>query len=279
MSAAHEPFAELAAAHALGALDGEDMARFRGHLAEGCAECTRLLAEYDAALVRMAGDFREAPPARVRHALLTRLEPARPRGARLRQTLRAAAGMALAAGLGALVMGGYLRTLYEERLDQVAREADNLRAQLADQVQTVSALRAQLADQERTLTMVRAQSEEQGRTLALLSDPATQVVTLAGLPPSPQAQGRMIWNSRAGGLFVAVDLPAVPPGKIYELWAIAAGKPVPAGLFGVDAEGKGELRVAPLADAPEVEVFAVTLEPEGGVPSPTGPMYLASKAA
>jgi anti-sigma-K factor RskA len=28
-----------------------------------------------------------------------------------------------------------------------------------------------------------------------------------------------------------------------------------------------------------VDVFAVTLEPEGGVPAPTGAMYLAGKSA
>jgi anti-sigma-K factor RskA len=34
--------------------------------------------------------------------------------------------------------------------------------------------------------------------------------------------------------------------------------------------------VAPVDDGP-VKVFAVTLEPAGGVPAPTGPMVLASK--
>ncbi len=45
----------------------------------------------------------------------------------------------------------------------------------------------------------------------------------------------------------------------------------------MDAEGKGRLAVAPLAGVATVDVFAVTLEPAGGVPSPTGAMYLASK--
>ena len=75
------------------------------------------------------------------------------------------------------------------------------------------------------------------------------------------------------------DLPPPPAGKVYELWAIAGGKPLPAGLFTVDAEGKGSLAVAPLAGVATVEVFAVTLEPAEGVQSPTGAMYLASKKA
>jgi hypothetical protein len=56
----------------------------------------------------------------------------------------------------------------------------------------------------------------------------------------------MIWNGRAGGLLVTADLPPAPEGKVYELWAIAGGRPRPAGLFTVDAGGKASLHVAPL---------------------------------
>ena len=126
---------------------------------------------------------------------------------------------------------------------------------------------------------MKAQAAEQERTLALLGDPETRLVSLAGLAPRPQAQGRIIWNARAGGLLVAADLPPPPAGKVYELWAIAGGQPLPAGLFTVDAEGKASLTVAPLAGVATVDVFAVTLEPAGGVQSPTGAMYLASKKA
>src|SRR5439155_6750326 len=86
----------------------------------------------------------------------------------------------------------------------------------------------------------------------------TRLVSLAGLAPRPQAQGRIIWNARAGGLLVAADLPPPPAGKVYELWAIAGGEPLPAGLFTVDAEGKASLAVAPLAGVATVDVFAVT---------------------
>jgi anti-sigma-K factor RskA len=192
--------------------------------------------------------------------------------------LVSATGMALAAGIAAVVTAGALRARYEPQLERLAREAAGLREQLAVQVGTVNDLRQRLAEQERTLTMVRAESTEQTRQLTLLTDPASRVVELAGLAPSPGAQGRVIWNPRAGGLLVAVDLPPVPPGKTYELWAISGGKPLPAGLFNVDAQGKGTLTLSPLEGVSTVDVFAVTLEPEGGVPQPTGQMYLASKA-
>jgi len=244
MSEAHEPFEELAAGYALGALEAPDAARFERHLASGCDACARALADYREALARVAAEGSEPPPARVRHAVLARVDEASaPRRRRIGLVVGWAASTALAAGIAAALTGGWVRTRYEARLDAVARD--------------------------------RA---EQARTLALLADPATHVVTLAGLAPSPGAQARMIWNGRAGGLLVTADLPPPPEGKVYELWAIAGGKPRPAGLFTVDAEGRSSLHVAPLEGVATIDVFAVTLEPAGGVPAPTGAMYLASSA-
>ena len=66
------------AGHVLGALEGEDASRFAAHLAAGCTECERAIVEYQEALARAAADLREAPPARVRHALLERIGEAQP---------------------------------------------------------------------------------------------------------------------------------------------------------------------------------------------------------
>jgi anti-sigma-K factor RskA len=243
MNEAHGPFEELAAGYALGALDAPDAARFERHLAGGCDACARALADYREALARVAAEGSAPPPARVRHAVLARVDGAAPRRPRIGLVVGWAASTALAAGIAAALTAGWVRTRYEARLDAVARDRAG-----------------------------------QARTLALLADPATRVVTLAGLAPSPGAQGRMIWNGRAGGLLVTADLPRAPEGKVYELWAIAGGKPRPAGLFTVDAEGKATLHVAPIEGVAGVDVFAVTLEPAGGVPAPTGAMYLASSA-
>lgn len=44
---------DLAALYALGALDGEDVWTFRTHLLDGCAECARELAEFEAATAEL----------------------------------------------------------------------------------------------------------------------------------------------------------------------------------------------------------------------------------
>lgn len=245
----HEHFDELIAAHALGALAGAELEELLAHLRSGCAECDRLLAEDAETLAAMAAEFASPPPAAAKRTLLARLPaPAGPAVPHPRRWLATAAGMALAAGLGALAVGAALRARHAEELARVAAD--------------VAALRVEL--------------EGERATRALLEDPATRFVALRGLPPSPKASGRVVWHPERGGIFVATDLPTAPPGKAYELWAIAGGTPRPAGVFSVDARGTGRLAVKPLPDALPVDAFAVTLEPAGGVPAPTGAMYLSS---
>jgi anti-sigma-K factor RskA len=247
--ATHEPFDELAAVYALGALSGPELEEFLAHLRAGCAVCARALAEHEDTLARAAAGLAAPPPAAVRRALLDRLDaPAAPPRPRRPAWLRAATGMALAAGLAALGVGAALRARQASELGRLEGEMQALRAEVA----------------------------AERRLRALLEDPATRFVALRGLEPSPGAEARVVWHPERGGLLVATDLPPPPRGKAYELWAIAGGTPRPAGVFSVDARGVGRMTLAPLAGAPPVEVFAVTLEPEGGVPAPTGPMFLAS---
>jgi anti-sigma-K factor RskA len=195
------------------------------------------------------------PPARVKTALMSRIEaearplrppdPRSPWWAPWRLTLAGALAVAAVAVLG---LSWQVTTLDRE----LARRS----GELAD-------LRAKVAEQQQLLAVLRA--------------PDTRVAALGGLKPSPAAHGRMWWNREAGGLFVATGLPAAPGGKTYQLWAIAGGKPVSAGIFGVDARGGATLPVKPLPSLGDVEMFAVTLEPAGGLPQPSGEMYLAGK--
>jgi len=104
------------------------------------------------------------------------------------------------------------------------------------------------------------------------------LVQLAGLEPSPGAQARLFWNpvTRTGVLFTT-GLPFIPREKIYELWAIAGKEVLPAGVFTVKTGGRALFRLPPLPEGLRFDKFAVTVEPAGGVPKPTGPMVLASK--
>ena len=134
-----------------------------------------------------------------------------------------------------------------------------------------AAVRADLRRQDAALRDRLAVSQA---VLDLMLDPATRVVPLRGLAASPEAVGRVVWHDTEGGHLFVANLPPPPAGKIYALWTISEGQPRPAGLFTVDASGRGSQPVPP-ARGP-VQIFAVTLEPAAGVPAPTGPMVLAS---
>jgi anti-sigma-K factor RskA len=257
---------DLAAVYALGGLEGEDRARFEALLEAGDPEAVSALRDFQGTLLELAAATTEAPPAGIKQALMERIgaqtrvqpspsiSPVRPGLAATparRSWWPAVWAAAMAAGIAAIAVGLSLSAVYEKRL-------------------------AALADETRAL---RAESERQQAILALLRDPGTQVVTLAGLEPAPSAKARMIWNAPKGGLLVTAGLPAAPEGKAYQLWAIAGTKaPVSAGVFEVGADGTASVGVPPLPGVDKVDVFAVTLEPAGGVRAPTGQMYLAGKA-
>ena len=256
----HEPFDTLAPVYAVGALDGDDLVRFQAHLREGCATCEAVVRESEEALAALG---REAPPmippAHVRDELLRRLAAStRPRPVRFRWT-RWVVGTAAAAVAAAAFTGGLVASRYEARLGMIARETAQAREQLG-----------------REQARLREEASQARAIAELLRDPATRVVALNGLPAAPAASARVVWHEKAGGRLYVTGLPPAPAGKTYELWTIAGATPRPAGTFDVDPNGSAAHPVAPVDDGP-VKVFAVTLEPAGGVPAPTGPMVLASK--
>jgi anti-sigma-K factor RskA len=252
----HEELRDLAAGYALGGLDGEDRVRFEALLLAGDPDATAALREFEATRVGLARDRVEAPlpPGKAARRAQIDAEGRRPSAAPVGLARRGRSAwlvmwtVALAAGLAAIVVGLSISARYEKRLDALAREAATLSDTLAREEQVI----------------------------ALLRDPSTAIVSLAG--PAPVARGRMLWNPRAGGLLVAAGLPPAPEGKIYQLWAIAGKEaPVSAGVFSADAGGTGSLRVPALPGVGKIDVFAVTLEPTGGLRAPSGKMYLAGK--
>lgn len=254
----HEPFESLAPVYAVGALDGDDLAQFEAHLPT-CAACQASVRDAEETLARaVLTTPAQPPPPEARAALVRRIVERR--GARGRAWLRWAAGTAVAAAAAAMFAGTWVAVRYEAELGRIARETAAVKERLA---RNEAALHEQLAFYRGIVELLR--------------DPATRVVELRGRGPGAAATARVIWNDAGGGHLIVAGLPPAPAGKTYELWTIAGGTPRPAGTFGVDASGRGVHRVASGPPRGAVEVFAVTVEPEGGTPAPTGPIVLALK--
>ncbi len=111
-----------------------------------------------------------------------------------------------------------------------------------------------------------------GSDMAVLQSPFNKHVMLKGMPVAPDAMAMVYWNTQTHEVFVNVHkLPAPPAGKQYQLWALADGKPIDAGVFDVtDTSHVQKMKVIENAQA-----FAVTLENAGGSSTPTlTAMYL-----
>jgi anti-sigma-K factor RskA len=109
----------------------------------------------------------------------------------------------------------------------------------------------------------------------LLADPQVLIVTTPGTDDAPGASGRFIVSSRRReAVLVASGLRRPDPGRAYQVWLLRGGQPRPNALFGVNRAGVGYGIVH--FDVPwgTFDTVAVTPEPQGGSPAPTGPIVL-----
>lgn len=260
---------EMLPAYALGALDGGELRELEEHLAAGCAECERQLALWQGDLEELAASVPPLAPSVETRQRVLRLAvsstgsapvpfPARePRRSRVPGWLGLAAAALLVLALGSAWW-------------QAREEAGRLRADRDRLAQQVAAL-------DRRIAEVQGDNKRLAETLSLITAPGARSVQLAGLGSSPGAAGHTFVNPQERkAIFYAFDLPALAPGKTYQLWWIAAGRPVSAGTFGVDEHGSARILVDQVENVDEIQAWAVTVEPAGGVPQPTGEMVLKS---
>jgi len=82
------------------------------------------------------------------------------------------------------------------------------------------------------------------------------------------------YNAGKGMVVYSAVLPPLAEGKTYQMWLVPkSGAPISAGVFS-PAHGARQLWTAEVPLNTEVKAFAVTIEPAGGVPQPTGPKVL-----
>ncbi len=91
---------------------------------------------------------------------------------------------------------------------------------------------------------------------------------------------KMFWDRLANRwTLVTHDLPRVQAGRTYQLWLVTAkAEKISAGTFNTDATGRAVVQATyPLAEA-DLAAIAITEEPTGGSPQPTGTILVAGAA-
>jgi anti-sigma-K factor RskA len=203
-------------------------------------------------LASIAG--RDVPPAAEPAPRVIPMATAPRRASALPAWLAAAAALLLALGLGAYGL-------------QVRTQVTEMSRRVADSEQEVLRLRNVLGEEQRKTQFLQAQAE-------VLAAPDLARVDLAGQTTAPSASARAFWSRRSGMVFAARALPPLPSKRIYQVWVVAGQKPISAGLLRPDPNGNATVHFSTPPDIPTPVAVAVTLEPEGGVPQPTGEKVL-----
>ena len=288
---------ELASLYALGVITSSELAELQAEMG-----ASPEFAESVRGLTRISVGLTQAvplvdPPLALRARVLTsvtgkRFGPAaivEPSGAKtvyvgpdaippapkvLKATTRAWPGYlaAAAAVIVAVAAGSYALQL-QGRVDRVEQELAQATTRATQAQQDLVSLRRALSDAQVQTQSLRLEA-------AVFMAPDVNRVDLAGQPVAPGASARAFWSRSRGVVIAANNLPALPPGKTYQLWFVPGNAaPVSAGLITPDATGAATVHfITPPTTPEKIAAMAVTLEPEGGVPAPTGDKYLVGLA-
>lgn len=259
---------EFLSAYLTGDLTPAEQEAVRAHLAGGCPECAGALVEAQAAFAMVGLSLEPlAPPARARDRLMAWVRATQPRGGGLPispASPAAAGGAERRDGgkpwRGALAVAACLALVAGAGWHMLQR---------GQHAQEITTLQRGLAVRDARLAQLQS----------LVTTSQLSLIALGGQEAQPEASGRVFWDKENSRWHVFIfDMKPPPPGKEYELWFVTAQeKKVPAGTFGVDADGRAELIVQVPPDLGPLALAAITDEPLGGVPQPTGAFQLIGK--
>jgi len=248
--------------YALGVLEGEEKAAFEAHV-PACAACAEKLAEARGRISLLAFSApRVEPSPAVKERLMRQIHSApagvstqRERAPREPERAEGFFGRWWAAA--ALVPVAAVLILVSIRLWQ-----EN--AHLIDEL---GVERVELQKQQ-------AQLDEARHIVALMEAKDTKTVALAAQPGMAKGAVRVMYNAKMGMAMCDGWVDPAPANKSYQLWLVPMeGKPISAGLVEY-SNGPMKPWMVKLPPGVEAKAFAITLEPEGGMPQPTGPMVL-----
>jgi anti-sigma-K factor RskA len=230
----HDTLGEQTASYVLGALSSAERDAFELHLAQ-CSACAAEVRELSAAADAIGGSVAPAEPsASVRARVVAAIGSGEPRRVDVSARRPVSAAPWLALAASLVLAAGAL--IYAVHLRGAVAEAQ--------------------------------------RAAAVLTAPDVARVDLVGQPVAPGASARAFWSRSRGLLITGSAVPPLPPGRVYQLWAVGPEAATSVGLLRPDEDGRVQGVYDTPRNLPKPVAFAVTVEPDGGVPAPTGEKYL-----
>jgi anti-sigma-K factor RskA len=234
-----ERLQELAALHALGLLDEAGQATLLA-AAERDPQVRELMDGMDETAAALAGDAPQvAPPPAVLRELMRQLPKSRPAWSEKMITFPIWVPYALAACLCVLALAqGWLNFSLQKKVHAAQAET------------------ALWRDHDNMVELRLASLEAKDAAYA-------------------DAKVMVAWDPKMHDGYISMEnMPAPPPGHDYQLWVLDPNAPAPisAGLLGMKPGGQG-FAVKPMDT--QGPGFAISLEPSGGRPEPTGAILFA----
>lgn len=246
---------DLAAGYVLGALSEDERRNFEAHLAASPAAQAEV-AELRELLAVVALAASEASPA---PSLRDRVLAAAPAPAHAAGRARGRRG----AWSSALLWGALAASLLA--VVGLAVERGRLGGMLATRDSLLALREARLAATEGTLQ-------------AILGPGVHMYQLTSSGDPDPGVQ--LFWDqNRHRATVYAYRLKPAPLGRVYQLWFIRDGKPVPSVTFNPSRDGRALLQRVEVPADGAISAAAVTEEPASGSPQPTTPILLVGNLA
>ena len=238
---------EQASLYAAGAMSDSERAEYARHLeVDDCAACQSEVDELQAAVSLLAFTANSASPSPgVKARLMEQARNAPPLIHERQSAFGWLQWVTAAVAVASIVVAF-----------TVTRTNTELRRAVDETNSTIAQLEVELAGQRNSMA-------------ALMS---ARVVDLAGQGTNVAASGRIFWSREEKKWFFSVrGLPPVSADKSYQLWFVPnTGNPVSATVFNTAADGSARIEI-PVPDAvTDLKAAAVTTEPSGGLPQPSG---------
>jgi hypothetical protein len=254
----HADVRELIAPYAVGALDEADAAVVHEHLRE-CGFCTNLAREASevAHYLPYAAPYKAAPPGSLHRLLAAIRRDARPAVGPLPSSLPTGEGT-------------WRRWTGWLRRPVFAPVAAGAALVLAMAGWNFS-LMGELKGERRQMTALQTRLAQQTHLLVMVTSSSAVTRPLQGTPLAPSAEIRLIMDGQTNSaMLMAMRLPPLPSGRVYQVWLGRQGARMPAGRLLVDDDGNGECILQLDSSVHSYDSAWITLEPEGG-PMPNSP--------
>lgn len=150
-------------------------------------------------------------------------------------------------------------------------------------VNMVQSLRFDLSETAAQVVLLEQQNTQVSREFrelshlqaAILAAPDLRTIILNAQPNANDATGRVYWSNSEGILLSASRLPPASQQNVYQLWFVIPPNPISAGIFARELhEGYIFSRVDVAENTTFPTAIALTLEPSGGVKTPSGNVLL-----